>query len=89
MTRWDGGQASIEVLALVPAAVLVLIAALQVAAMLAGVSSAQDDARTRALGAGGASGATAVVTGTATVPVMGVLGWRRDAVRVHASVRLP
>lgn len=87
--RRDRGQASIEVLALVPAVVLLLLAALQVASMLAAVAAAQDDARGRALGARGPAGATTVVTGTSAVPALRLMAWRRDAVHVRASVRLP
>lgn len=87
--RGECGQASIEVLALVPALVLLMLIAVQVASMLAGASAAQDDARTRALAATGSGGVTTVVTGSATVPTVAGLGWRVPQARVRASVRLP
>jgi uncharacterized protein (UPF0333 family) len=83
------GQASIEVLALVPVMVLLLIVAVQVMAMLAGASAAQDDARVRAMGVHGAAGTTTVVTGAAVVPVIPVLGWHVVAPVMRAGVRLP
>jgi len=85
----ERGQASIEVLALVPVMVLLLIVAVQVMAMLAGASAAQDDARVRALAATGVAGSTTVVTGTATVPAMPALGWHMSAPSVRVGVRLP
>jgi uncharacterized protein (UPF0333 family) len=83
------GQASIEVLALVPVMVLLLIVAVQVMAMLAGASAAQDDARARAMAAHGASGSTVVVTGASTVPVLPALGWHMRAPSMRVGVRLP
>lgn len=83
------GQASIEVLALVPVMVLLLLAAVQVMAMLAGVSAAQDDARARAMSVAGAAGTTAVVTGTATIPVLPGLGWHLPMASVRVGVRVP
>ncbi len=70
--RGGGGQASIEVLALVPVLVLVAFGAVWAATMLADVSRAQDEARVRALVATGDSGTTTVITrshGAATVRV--------------------
>ena len=87
--RHQQGQASIEVLALVPVMVLLLIVVVQVMSMLAGASAAQDDARVRAMGAHGASGTTAVVTGASTVPVLPALGWRMRAPSMRAGVRVP
>jgi len=72
-----GGQASIEVLALVPVLVLVAFGAVWVATMLADVSRAQDEARVRALAATGVSGTTTVITRS------------RGAVTVRVGIRLP
>ena len=83
------GQASIEVLSLLPVLVLLAIAAVQVAAMLAAVSGAQDDARRRAVTATGRSGATVTVTGAARMPAMPILRHRFDPATVRAAIRLP
>ena len=85
----ERGQASVEVLALVPAMVLVLLAAVAVMTLLAGASAAQDDARTRAMAATGDAGTMTVVTGTASVPVLPGLGWHMTAPVVRLGVRLP
>ncbi|MEI7521293.1 MAG: hypothetical protein WCK40_08100 [Thermoleophilia bacterium] len=87
--RREKGQASIEVLSLVPVLVLLAIAAVQVATMLAAASAAQDDARQRAVAATGPSGAIVTVTGAARMPVMPVLGRRFDPATARAGIRLP
>ncbi len=83
------GQASIEVLSLLPVLVLLAVAAVQVAAMLAAASGAQDDARRRAVGATGRSGALVTVTGVAPMPAMPMLGHGFDPATARAAIRLP
>jgi len=87
--RREKGQASIEVLSLVPVLVLLAIAAVQVATMLAAASAAQDDARQRAVAATGPSGAMVTVVGTARMPAMPALGRRFDPATARAGIRLP
>jgi len=83
------GQASIEVLSLLPVLVLLAIAAVQVAAMLAAASAAHDDARRRAVAATGRSGAMMTVTGVAPMPPMPTLRHGFDPATVRAAIRLP
>ncbi|MEI7794949.1 MAG: hypothetical protein WCI83_09935 [Thermoleophilia bacterium] len=87
--RREMGQASIEVLSLLPVLVLLAIAAVQVASMLAAASGAQDDARRRAVAATGRSGAMVTVTGVARMPAMPMLGHGFDPATVRAAIRLP
>ncbi|MCX6410378.1 MAG: pilus assembly protein [Actinobacteria bacterium] len=87
--RREMGQASIEVLSLLPVLVLLAIAAVQVAAMLAAASAAQDDARRRAVAATGRSGAMMTVTGVAPMPAMPTFGHGFDPATVRAAIRLP
>ena len=87
--RREMGQASIEVLSLVPILVLLAIAAVQVAAMLAAASAAQDDARQRALAVTGPSGAMVTVTGAAPIPAMPALGRRFDPATARTGIRIP
>lgn len=89
VSQAERGQASLEVLALVPILVLLALGAFAVASALAAASAAQDDARRRAMGATGGPGVTAVVTGVATMPAVPGIGWRPSPVRVRAAVVLP
>lgn len=81
------GQASLELIALVPIIVGAALVAVQVAGMLAASSAAQDRARERAIAATGRPGAMLTVTGTARPPALPILS--PDGVRVAASVRAP
>ena len=90
--RGHRGQASVEVLALLPVLVMLVLVALQVMAMMAAAGAAQDDARAKAMAAGAhgtASGNTTVVTGTAPVPVLAGLGWQVPDRAMRVGVRLP
>ena len=81
------GQASLELLALLPIIVGAALVAVQVAGMLAASSAAQDRARDRAMAATGRAGAMLTVTGTARAPGLPLLS--SNGVRVAASVRAP
>lgn len=84
------GQASLELLALLPIIVGAALVAVQVAGMLAASSAAQDRARERAMQATGRAGTVLTVTGTARAPRLpGLPGAAPDGVRVVASVRAP
>ncbi len=81
------GQASLELLALLPIIVGAALVAVQVAGMLAASSAAQDRARSRAMQASGPSGTVLTVTGAARAPALP--GLAMGHVRVAASVRAP
>lgn len=89
MTGREHGQASVEVVALLPAVVLLVLVAVWAVSALFAVSAAQDDARRRALAATGSGGGVAVVTGVGTVPALPGLRWGRGGTSVTAAVRLP
>lgn len=90
------GQASLELIALLPIIVGAALVAVQVAGMLAASSTAQDRARARAMaasapaagsGPAGSAGAMLTVTGSARAPSLG--GISPDRVRVAVAVRAP
>lgn len=81
------GQASLELIALLPIIVGAALVAVQVAGMLAASSAAQDQARERALRASGANGAMVTVTGASRAPALPGLG--TGGITVTASVRAP
>ncbi len=83
------GQASLEVIALVPVIIVAALAAVQVVSLLAAASSAQDQARRRAMAATGASGEWVTVTGSTRPPRLAALGGRAAPVGVRVVVRLP
>ncbi len=85
----EAGQASLEVLALLPLFVGVALIAMQVAGMLASEGVAQDNARARAMAATGTPGSVVTVTGTAPWPVPGALGMGPGRARIRVAVRLP
>jgi uncharacterized protein (UPF0333 family) len=85
----DSGQASLEVLALLPVLLGIALAAVYLAGMLAAAGQAQDRARALALAATGESGAVVAVVGSARWPGAPLPGLDRGASRVHASVRVP
>ncbi len=85
----DAGQASLEVLALLPVLVGVALAAVYLAGMLAAAGQAQDRARARAMVATGESGAMVAVSGSARWPALPLPGLERGTSRVGASVRVP
>ncbi len=86
--RADRGQASLELLAMVPLVLLAGLLAWQLVAVLAAGFQAQEEVRARALGAGAGPGATTTVTATVAVPPVlpGVRGLRFTA---RAAVRTP
>ncbi|MSO45098.1 MAG: hypothetical protein EXQ74_07345 [Thermoleophilia bacterium] len=81
----ERGQASIEVLALLPVLIVACLVAVQVVALLAAASSAQDRARSAAMVATGDG--TVRVRGSARVTRVLPVMPRFDAVTVVASVR--
>ena len=86
------GQASLELIALLPIIVGAALVAVQVAGMLAASSAAQDRARSRAMAASasapvGPAGGMLTVTGSALAPSLG--GIAPDRVRVAVAVRAP
>ena len=83
------GQASLEVIALVPVIIVAALAAVQVVSLLAAASSAQDQARRRAMAATGASGEWVTVTGSTRPPRLAALGGQAAPVGVRVVVRLP
>jgi hypothetical protein len=86
--RGGGGQASVELIALVPLVLLAGLLAWQLIAVLAAGLEAQERVRAEALRAG--SGPAAVRTVTATVPVPRVLpGVRGLRLTARAAVRTP
>ncbi len=88
MSRGARGQASIELLAMVPLILLAGLLAWQLAAVLAAGFEAQEQVRDRALRAGPGAGGTRTVTATVAVPrvLPGVDGLRLTA---RAVVRTP
>jgi hypothetical protein len=88
-SRGSHGQASLEVIALIPVLVIAALAAVQVVALLAAASSAQDDARRRALTATGDPGEWVTVTGVRRPPPLPGLGTRAAPVVARVGVRLP
>ncbi len=88
---WQRGQASVEVVALLPAVVLLVLAAVWAVALLNGTAAAQDDAWRRATAARGDGGHAAmqVVTGVATTPGVPAVGWGSGRATVTAGVRAP
>lgn len=87
--RGHAGQASLEVLALVPLLIGVALAAVYVAGLLAAAGESQDRARAAALRATGEGGAMVTVTGASRVPAIGLPGAGSPRWRVRAAVRLP
>lgn len=87
--RTSEGQATVEMLVLLPVLVIAALVAVQVVGMLAAASRAQDSARQRALVATGGTGATARVEGVARPPRLLPLGPRPDAITVRVGVRIP
>lgn len=87
--RGGRGQASIEVLALLPILVIAALVAVQAVAMLAAASAAQDDARRRAGATRAGDGGVVTVTGTARPPRVIPVGPRPDVMTVRAGVRAP
>jgi len=83
------GQASLEVLALLPVLIAVALAGVYVAGLLASVGQSQDRARAAAMRASGASGEVVTVTGASTVRAPGLAGAGAAKWRVRAAVRLP
>lgn len=85
--RRDRGQASLELLAMVPLVLLAALLAWQLVAVIAAGLHAQDDARARAMRA---QGAGEVRTVSATVPVPALLpGARGMRIVARAGVRTP
>jgi hypothetical protein len=85
--RGDGGQASLEVLAVVPLLAAIALMAVYLAGLLGAVASAQDRARDRAMAAQGRSGGVVTVTGSSAAPALpGIPG---ATVRQSAAVRAP
>jgi len=83
------GQASLEVLALLPVLIGVALAAVYLAGLLAAAGQSQDRARAAAMRATGTDGAVVTVTG-ASRPAPRVLpGVAGDRWRVRAAVRVP
>lgn len=87
--RAPAGQATVEMLALLPVLVIAALVAVYVVGMLAAASRAQDSARQRALAGTGTPGALAHVAGVVRSPRLLPFGPRPDAVTVRAGVRLP
>jgi hypothetical protein len=85
----ENGQASLEVLALLPVLVGVALAAVYLAGILAASGQAQDRARARAMMATGESGAMVAVSGTARWPGVSLPGLGRGTSLVRAAVRAP
>ncbi len=84
----SGGQASLEVIALLPILLALSLVAVYIASLLAAASTAQDRARAGAMRATGQDGAMVTVTGSGPVTALPVLG--ADApVRHRVAVRLP
>jgi len=83
-----GGQASIELLAMVPLLILAGLLAWQLMAVLVAGLHAQDDVRARALRAGPSPAGVTVVAATVAVPPLlpGVRGLR---IRASAGIRTP
>lgn len=88
MRRGGRGQASVELIALVPLVLLAGLLAWQLVAVLAAGLEAQERVRARALSAGPGPAATRTVTATVAVPrvLPGVRGLRLTA---RAAVRTP
>ncbi|MGD9572004.1 MAG: hypothetical protein AB7V62_08980 [Thermoleophilia bacterium] len=82
----SAGQASLELLALVPLLLLAALVAWQLAAVLGAGMRAQQEARAEALAATGAGVETLTATRTVPVVVPGVRGLRITA---RAAVRVP
>ena len=89
MRRRDGrGQAAVELLAMIPVLVLVVLLGWQLAAVIGAGARAQEEVRERALGATGGSGRIVVVTAAEAVgAVLPGLGGLR--VRARVGVRAP
>jgi hypothetical protein len=83
------GQASLEVIALIPVLIVAALAGVQVVSLLAAASSAQDEARRRAMAATGAPGQWLTLTGSERPPRLAVFGGRAAPVGVRVMVRLP
>lgn len=92
MTRPAGGQrgqASLEVLALLPVLIGVALAAVYVTGLLAAAGRAQDRARAAAMRATGDTGAVVTVAGTSRAAPSALPGAAEPRWRVRAAVRLP
>jgi len=88
-TGCQGGQAALEVVALLPLLVALALLAVQVASVLGAASQAQDRARAKAMQADGPPGSLVAVEGSARPPALTVLAARGGAIHVRAAVRVP
>jgi hypothetical protein len=85
--RGNRGQASLEVLAVVPLLAAVALMAVYLAGLLGAAGSAQERARDRAMAVQGRPGRVVTVTGSALAPALpGIPG---ATVRQRAAVRAP
>jgi hypothetical protein len=82
------GQASIELLAMVPLIILAGLLAWQLMAVLTSGLQAQDEVRAKALRAGPASAGTTIVTSTVPVPSL-LPGVHGLSIRAAAGIRTP
>lgn len=89
LRRGERGQASLEVVALLPLLIALALLAVQVASVLAAASQAQDRLREKAMQVTGRSGELVTVTASARPPALAALGARGGPVRVRAAVRAP
>ncbi len=88
MRRRAGGQAALELLALVPLLLVAALLAWQLAAVVGAGMRAQERVRAEAIGAGASGGGTGTVAATEDVP--GLLpGVRGLSIRARATVRTP
>lgn len=83
------GQASLEVLALLPVLIGLALAAVYVAALLAAAGQSQDRARAAAMRATGTPGAVVTVTAASRATPSLLPGAAGARWRVRAAVRLP
>lgn len=83
------GQASLEVLALLPVLIGVALAAVYLTGLLAAAGQSQDRARAAAMRATGEAGAVVTVTGASRAAPPVLAGAAAPRLRVRAAVRLP
>lgn len=83
------GQASLEVLALLPVLIGVALAAVYLTGLLAAAGQSQDRARAAAMRATGTAGAVVTVTGTSRAAPPVLPGAAVPRWRVRAAVRVP
>ena len=86
--RGPGGQAAVEVLALLPVLVVVALAGWQLTAVVTAALRADEHVRRDALGASGGGGRVVVVDAAADVPAF-LPGLRGVRVPARVGVRTP